>query len=157
MDTDHSHWLRISKDERNKRQREVSSLQSVLQSLPLPVARECSKIVTSQCIPRDITCNVQQINGRASVETVARDGNRQILCCDLCLGGWRSLALYRSRPRHATHVMSQLHRYWQATTKLGQIFRLPVACSFDASCRGLLKKSADLTSKLRPALPPYRA
>jgi len=67
MGTDHSNWLRISKDDTNRRQRELSSLQSVMQSRPLPVARESSKIVTSQCIPRDITCNVQQgIRGNGS-------------------------------------------------------------------------------------------
>ena len=80
MDTDHSNWLKISKDDRNRWQREVSSLQSVLQSRQLLVAREGSKIVTSQCIPRDTACNMQQSNGRVSVETVARDGNCQILC-----------------------------------------------------------------------------
>jgi len=115
--------LRISKNDRNRWQREVSNIQPVMQFRPLTVARKCSKNVTSQCIPGDITCNMQQSNGRVPVETVARNGNCQILCCDLCLGGWRSLALYRSPPRHAAHVTSQLHRYWQASTELGQILQ----------------------------------
>jgi hypothetical protein len=97
---------------------------------------------------------MQQIIERVSVEPVARDGNCQILCCDLCLGGWCSLALYRSRPRHASHVMLQLHRYWQATTKLGQI--LPSA-SGDTSCRGLINSLQTLLLNLGQMLPPYRA
>ena len=55
-------------------------------------------------------------------------------------------------PRHvaASPLLAGNHKNWD------KFYRLPVACSIDASCRGLLKSLQIVLLNLRSVLPPHR-